>query len=232
MKSNWLIASMVKTIMILLIFTSWGIIPSVLPAGAAEKSSSIDDILDRVENRYSGDGFRADFLQESTIKAMKITDFARGQVFVKYPGKMRWEYQEPEPQIIITDGIKLWMYRPEDNQVMTGGAPAFFRDGKGASFLSNIKIIREKFNIAMDTTATELFYRFTLFPREKSLDITEIRLAIDKKDYTIARIVTINQYGDDTHIEMINHRFNVDLDATLFSFDVPAGVDELKLDEQ
>lgn len=226
MKSKCLIAAMMLLVLL------WGPTPAAPPLGAAGESPSLDEVLDRVEKRYSGDGFRADFLQESTIKAMKITDFARGQVFVKYPGKMRWEYQEPEPQIIITDGISLWMYRPEDNQVMTGGAPAFFRDGKGASFLSDIKIIREKFNIAMDTTAEELFYRFTLFPREKSLDITEIRLAIDKKDYTIARIVTINQYGDETHIEMINHRFNVILEPSLFSFEVPEGVDELKIDEK
>lgn len=226
MKSKCLIAAMMLLVLL------WGPTPAAPPLGAAGESPSLDEVLDRVEKRYSGDGFRADFLQESTIKAMKITDFARGQVFVKYPGKMRWEYQEPEPQIIITDGISLWMYRPEDNQVVTGGAPAFFRDGKGASFLSDIKIIREKFNIAMDTTAEELFYRFTLFPREKSLDITEIRLAIDKKDYTIARIVTINQYGDETHIEMINHRFNVILEPSLFSFEVPEGVDELKIDEK
>lgn len=226
MGHKWLIAVIVVSFMI------GGPAAIVFTADAAENSLTLDDILDRVEKRYSGDGFTADFLQESTIKAMKITDFARGRVFVKYPGKMRWEYQEPEPQIIVTDGIRLWMYRPEDNQVMTGGAPAFFRDGKGASFLSDIKIIREKFNIAMDTTAQDLYYRFTLFPIEKSLDITEIRLEVDKSTYTIARIVTINQYGDDTRIEMVNHRFNVNLDPSLFSFEVPPGVDELKIDEQ
>ena len=226
MMKKWLIAAIV------LLFFAGGAMPAPSTATAAEKSPTLDEILDRVENRYSGRGFTADFLQESTIKAMQVTDFARGQVFVSYPGKMRWEYREPEPQIIITDGEKLWIYRPADNQVMTGAAPVFFRDGKGASFLSNIKIIREKFNIAMDTTAGELFYRFSLFPREKTLDITEIRLAVDKENYTIVRVVTINQYGDETHIEFINHRFGVDLDDALFSFDIPQGVDELKIDEQ
>ena len=217
---------------LVLVFLLWMSTAFASVAKAAEMSLSLDEILKRVENRYSGRGFTADFLQESTIKAMKITDFARGKVFVKYPGQMRWEYQEPEPQIIITDGIKLWIYRPEDNQVMTGGAPAFFRDGKGASFLSDVKIIREKFNIAMDTTAEELYYRFTLFPREKTLDITEIRMAVDKKNFTIVRIVTINQYDDATHIELLNHRFDAQLDNSLFSFIVPEGVDELKIDEQ
>jgi outer membrane lipoprotein carrier protein len=226
MKPKWMMAGIV--------WLTWlfFMAPTLSAVRAADAGLALEEILDRVEKRYSGDGFTADFMQESTIKAMKITDFARGRVFVKYPGQMRWEYQEPEPQIIITDGIKLWIYRPEDNQVMTGNAPVFFRDGKGASFLSDVKIIREKFNIAMDTTSEELFYRFTLFPREKTLDITEIRMAVDKKDYTITRIVTVNQYEDVTHIELINHRFDVNLDDSLFSFKVPEGVDELKIDEQ
>ena len=84
----------------------------------------------------------------------------------------------------------------------------------------------------MDTTAEELYYRFTLFPREKTLDITEVRMAVDKTNFTIVRIVTINQYDDATHIELLNHRFDAQLDNSLFNFTVPEGVDELKIDEQ
>ena len=75
---------------------------------------------------------------------------ASGKVYIKYPGMMRWEYEKPDRQIIITDADKLWIYRPEDNQVMTGKAPTFFRDGKGASFLSDIRLIRQKFDISLE----------------------------------------------------------------------------------
>ncbi|MGD9228162.1 MAG: outer membrane lipoprotein carrier protein LolA, partial [Desulfobacterales bacterium] len=89
--------------------------------GAATESSNltVDHILDRVENKYADSKFSADFIQKSTIKAMEITDLATGKVYIKYPGMMRWEYEKPERQIIITDADKLWIYRPEDNQVMT-----------------------------------------------------------------------------------------------------------------
>jgi outer membrane lipoprotein carrier protein len=100
--------------------------PLVLYAATEKTDLSVDQILDRVEDKYTNSKFAADFIQKSTIKAMNITDMATGKVYIKYPGMMRWEYENPDRQIIITDGDKLWVYRPQDNQVMTGKAPTFF----------------------------------------------------------------------------------------------------------
>ncbi|MCK4467734.1 MAG: outer membrane lipoprotein carrier protein LolA, partial [Desulfobacterales bacterium] len=84
---------------------------------------SLDEIMDRIENRYAAKGFSANFSQESTIKAMDITDTASGNLFVMAPGMMRWEYEKPDQQLIITDGKRLWVYRQDDNQVMVGTSP-------------------------------------------------------------------------------------------------------------
>lgn len=200
-----------------------------LPATAAELT--LEQILDKVEARYAGSGFKADFLQESTIKAMQISDFARGKIFVSYPGKMRWEYNEPDNQVIITDGHQLWIFRPEDNQVMTGKAPDFFRDGKGASFLSNIKLLRDKFDISLQSEKNDLFYNLKLLPREKSLDLTEIQLSVSRITHSIVRVITINAHNDETRIELINFQFDAKLEESLFSFDIPEGVDVLQMDE-
>ena len=203
-----------------------------LPA-TAEDDPTLDQILDRIEARYTGSGFKADFMQESTIKAMKISDFAKGKIFVSYPGKMRWEYSEPDKQIIITDGHQLWIYRPDDNQVMVGKAPVFFRDGKGASFLSNIKLLRDKFDIALESKEGEsdLFYTLKLLPREKTMDVTEILLSVSRVTDTVVRVITLNSYGDETRIELINFEFNANLDDSLFSFEIPEGADVVQIDE-
>ena len=47
--------------------------------------------------------------------------------------------------VVGSDSKKLWIFRPEDNQVLVGEAPAFFGEGKGASFLSDMKSIRKIF---------------------------------------------------------------------------------------
>jgi len=200
-------------------------------AFAAKTDLTLEQILDRMEQHYTNKSFTAQFGQESTLKAMDITDFATGKMYVRYPGMMRWEYEKPEKQIIITDGKKLWIYRPDDNQVMTGSAPAFFSDGKGASFLSDIKLIREKFNISQVQSTDDYFYELKLEPREKTLDVSDIRISVTKNTFTVIRIVTYNSYGDENRIELINNTFNVKLDDALFSFEIPPGADVLKLDE-
>jgi len=198
---------------------------------AAEPELTLEQILDRMEAQYTNKSFKAEFAQESTLKAMDITDFATGKVFVRYPGMMRWEYEKPEKQVIITDAKKLWIYRPADNQVMTGSAPAFFSDGKGASFLSDIKLVRQKFEISLEQSKDNFFYELKLAPQEKNLDVTDIRLSVTKNTFTVIRIITYNSYGDENRIELINHQFNLKLDDQLFSFDIPPGTDVLQIDE-
>jgi outer membrane lipoprotein carrier protein len=208
--------------------------PQHLNAADETNPLTVNQILDRVESKYTNSKFSADFFQKSTIKAMDIADMASGKVFIKYPGMMRWEYEKPDKQIIITDADKLWIYRPEDNQVMTGKAPTFFRDGKGASFLSDIRLVRQKFDISLEDgekTESDMFYYLKLVPHERTMDISKIRLLISKNTFNVLQVITQNSYGDETRIDLINSAFGVDLDDSLFSFSIPEGTDVLQIDE-
>ncbi|MFZ0132886.1 MAG: outer membrane lipoprotein carrier protein LolA, partial [Desulfobacterales bacterium] len=96
-----------------------------LPPAALAGEDGLEEVIAQVEKRYDVLGFSADFHQVSTIKAMEISDEATGRMFVRKPEMMRWEYDKPERQVIITNADKLWIYRPQDNQVTVGKAPAF-----------------------------------------------------------------------------------------------------------
>ena len=139
-------------------------------------SMSVDEILGRVEKIYTASKFSASFIQTSTIKAMEITDSASGKLYVQYPGKMRWEYLKPESQIIVTDGLQLWMYRPEDNQVMLGQASTFFSEGKGAGFLSDIRLLRKDFTITLEDIRFGDYYNLKLVPLETNWDLSLIHI--------------------------------------------------------
>jgi outer membrane lipoprotein carrier protein len=193
---------------------------------------SLEEVLNKVEKHYSVSGFTADFLQTSSIKAMDITDRASGRAFFKRSGKMRWEYETPDRQIIITDGKTLWVFRPEDNQVMIGKAPSFFEGGKGFSFLSDMKKIREKFSIALEKDTEDGFFILKLLPIEKALDIVEIHLWVSKGTFDVVKILTCNSYGDETRIVFTNIQLKQELDDSLFSFKIPEGTEVLNLDEQ
>jgi len=162
---------------------------------------------------------------------MGISDFATGKVYVRFPGKMRWEYEKPEKRIFITDGQKLWVYLPADNQVQIASAPVFFRDGKGASFLSDIKLIRQKFEITLEKSTEDFFYELNLVPIEKTLDVSKVHLSVTRNTFTIVRVITYNSYGDENRIEQVNLQFDVPLDDALFSFAIPKGADVVKIDD-
>ena len=198
---------------------------------ASEKVMTLNEIMDKVEKRYDVVDFSSYFVQESTLKAMDITDVASGSIFVKRPGMMRWEYDKPDRQTIITDGKKLWVYKPDDNQVMIGKAPSFFGDGKGAGFLSDMKLIREKFKVFFEKEKSDHDYVIKLLPKEQTVGITKIYLAISKITFKIKKIITLNEYDDETVIELINSKFNLNLDKSLFSFIVPEGTDVIMMDE-
>ena len=214
----------------------------VVPVGAQEGAitvSTIDledatplaQIIQAVETRYSVEGFSADFDQESTLKAMDITDTASGRLYVKRPGMMRWEYDRPDRQIIVSDGVSLWIYRPDDNQVFKGRAPAFFGGGQGASFLADIGLMRRQFDIRLESDPEEGDYLLRLHPHRPTEGLKEIFLRIDRNSYDLVEIITVNMYDDETRIALKNICIQPELDDSLFSLTLPEGVDVQFMEE-
>lgn len=216
---------------LMIVAVAASIVVGTLPveSAASEADSTIDTIITGVERRYNVPGFTADFDQESILKAMAVTDTASGRLMVRQPGKMRWEYLVPDPQTIITDGRDLWVYRPEENQVLVGKAPALFGEGKGAGFLSNIKTVRKSFQLSLEPSADSAFYHLKLVPNKSSVDLMEVKLTIAKKTFDLTRIITFNVYGDETRIDLKNIDFSDPPPESLFRFDVPDGADVLKM---
>ncbi len=204
---------------------------SVHSEEAGSQPMSVDEILARVEKIYTASRFSASFIQASTIKAMEITDSASGKLYVQYPGKMRWEYLKPEPQLIVTDGEQLWMYRPEDNQVLLGQASTFFSEGKGAGFLSDIHLLRKDFDIVLEDIRFGDYYNLKLVPLEKNWDIAYVHLLVSRTTFRIAQVFTYNAYDDVTRIELVDPQFNELFDKDFFTFEIPKGVDVLRLDD-
>jgi outer membrane lipoprotein carrier protein len=211
-----------------------GLIGALLTAATAPASDKpgpgLDKILDGIEQRYAGKGFSAKFFQESMLKAMQISDTAEGSLTVKRPGKMRWQYTIPDNQTIVTDGSSLWIYRPADNQVMVGRAPDFFGQGKGAGFLSDIRLLRKSFKITLEPAENKDYYRLRLVPNKPTPELAEIVLSVSQKTYQADQVTTYNAYGDETRIVLSEYQFNIDPDDALFTFEIPKGADIVQID--
>ena len=222
---------MKRSMVLLVVILAGAFLNTASPASADQKASQVDQILSGIEHRYAGKGFSASFFQESMLKAMQISDTAEGRLTVKRPGKMRWEYTVPDEQTIVTDGQSLWIYRPEDNQVMVGTAPDFFGQGKGAAFLSDIRLVRKGFTIKLLPAENPAYQRLHLTPKKPTPELAEIILSVDKKTFQVDQVTTYNAYGDETRIVLSDYRFNIDPPDSLFTFEIPDGADVVYMDK-
>ncbi|NIQ96491.1 MAG: outer membrane lipoprotein carrier protein LolA, partial [Desulfuromonadales bacterium] len=67
------------------------------------------------------------FTQESSIASLDRTQQGGGRVTLRFEQqgggqvplvKFRWEYEHPTRQEIVSDGRTMWVYIPENNQVI------------------------------------------------------------------------------------------------------------------
>ncbi len=196
---------------------------------------TVSEVVDRVEARYASPDCQAGFLQESTLKAMGVTDTATGRVYFKKPDMMRWDYEAPERQTIVTDGKTLWMYRPDEAQVMVGWAADYFGDGEGLSFLSDIKILRSQFQIRFAAPGSEKAragqWLLELTPNVPRSNLSYLYLWISRNTFDIVRSKVVNPFGDTTTITFDNVQFNKNLKPSFFVFEIPEGTEVLKTEE-
>jgi outer membrane lipoprotein carrier protein len=152
------------------------------------------------------------------------TEITRGNVQIKKPGKMKWVYNSPDPQILITDQKKLWLYTPEDGQatkmpienVYSSNTPALFLAGQGK--LTNI------FDIVQVLTEKDKFV-VTFIPKEVESSLSRLVLRANKNNYQITGATVYDKLGNKTAIRFRAIRINEKIPESVFNFEVPAGVE-------
>ena len=199
-------------------------------AGSDRNNIVLEKLLSRIEKKYSNRDFSVDFTQISNLKAINVTDKAYGKAFFRYPGRMRWKYQFPEKNEIITDGDNLWIYRPGENQVVKGKSKNFFVTGSGGAFLSDISMMRKFYRLSIEKFDNS-FINLLMIPKKKMPDVASIHIRILRGNYEINRIITSNIYGDTTELEFSNIKFKK-LDDSLFKFIIPAGTDIILMNKK
>jgi len=221
-------------VILIIIFATMAFGKNVISA----QQKSLDKALTVIETRYRKASFSADFKQESSLKAMDMTDTASGHALFKWPGKMYWTYEKPEKQFIITNGDDLWIYRPADNQVMAGKSPDYFGRGKGGSFLTDIGLLRSSFDVSWTKTddpsvpkAKTPLKVILLTPHKTHPDLDKLYLVFHPKTGDIKELITLNVYNDRTRITFSNVKFNQSITDEKFLFKIPDGTDVVQLEQ-
>ena len=183
--------------------------------------------LDAIQKQYEEViTFKADFEQKSFVKLMNQTQQAMGQVLIQKPGKMRWVYTAPDPQILVSDQKTLWLYVPEDEQVTKVPVESIYSSNTPALFLAGRGKLTEIFNVLqIMEEGNEI--TVVLGPKNEDQSLDRLVLYVDNKNYQITGSTVYDKLGNRTDIRFKNTVVNVDIPAEKFQFNIPEGVELL-----
>jgi outer membrane lipoprotein carrier protein len=190
-------------------------------------SASLDDVVRGIEAQYGKmTDLRAEFSQTAFNKSLNQNLPAQGTVYLKKGGKLRWEYSQPTPQEIVSDGKKLWVYTPTLNQVNVGEAPEVLA-GPAGSFLAGLGKLREHFSVRFLNPAqpadAEGNYVLDLTPKHPLPTLSRLVLAVDK-EFQLKKAVVHDQFENTVTMTFAKLAVNSNLPDKLFTFVPPQGV--------
>lgn len=149
----------------------------------------------------------------------------RGIVSIKRPGRMRWEYKDPEEKLFVSDGETFYFYVPEDEQVIVQQQDE--QRSLAARLLFGHGGILDEFEAVMDEPWDEGVLRVRLTPRGESAELE--RAYIDLEPNGLVRSILLEDIqGNRTRFRFENLRENTGVSDDLFQFDIPSGVEVIR----
>ena len=191
-------------------------------AAAPERAPSPAEVLARrVEERQrEAGGLTAHFVQTYRSGMLSRELVERGVVSIKRPGRMLWEYKDPEKKTFVSDGKHYYFYVPADRQVVVGEHAG--DKGVAALLLSGQGDLLSTFDLGLETTASGR-PRLRLTPRKPDPEVERVYLEVDDAARILA-IEVLDVQGNRSQFRFERLRENVSLPDSLFRFKVPPGV--------
>ena len=168
---------------------------------------------------------RASFAQIVVAKNGRRPQQSSGVMIFSRPGKFRWQIDKPYSQLLVGDGVKVWMYDPDLRQVTVkqagaalGGTPAALLAGE-----SGQRNALEKDFTLRDEGPREGLEWVEATPKNRDSGFEKLRLGFAGAE--LAAMELFDNFGQTTTLHFSNLERNPALAASLFSFSPPPGVD-------
>jgi outer membrane lipoprotein carrier protein len=172
--------------------------------------------------------FSADFVHVYQGGVLKKQMTERGRLLVKKPGKMRWDYTAPDQKLFVSDGVKLYSYIPQENQVYVTSVPQGDQATTPMLFLTGKGDILRDFTPSLVDLPPGLpagSQALKLVPKSPQRDYDWLILAVDPASHAMRGLVTVDAQGGKSSFSFTNLKENVGLADKDFTFKIPRGVD-------
>jgi outer membrane lipoprotein carrier protein len=190
-----------------------------IPLQAADVD--LNTLLKGVEQRYN----RAKTLKVHFVESYSVQGQARksetGELTLRKPGRMRWDYTAPSGKLFVSDGKSVYLYTPESHRVEKAPLKA------SEDMRAPLAFLLGKLDFAKD------FRDFQVKPEGANSVITA-KAKTDKLPYERIQMLVTPEYqiqrliinGQDLSLltfQLDDEKLNPSVDDALFKFQMPAG---------
>lgn len=196
----------------------WCVLASSGGAGAQVEMAGVVQLEQFVSSTRQATG---SFEQTVTASSGRRPQVSSGQFVFMRPGKFRWVYERPYPQLLVSDGERLWSWDEDLNQVTTrvlddalGSTPAAVLMGDGA--------LERDFELAEAGSADGLQW-VVATPRQADSSFDSMRLGL--AEGMLRKMEMRDNFGQVTVIVFSGFDAEADIDLDLFRFVPPPGAD-------
>ncbi|MGA9965363.1 MAG: outer membrane lipoprotein chaperone LolA [Terriglobales bacterium] len=209
------------------IFLNFGIPLLATAIAAAAPAPDVRAVAQAVDERYNHlRSLQAEFTEIYRGAGMERTE--SGILWLKKPGKMRWEYRSPRDKLFLSDGKDAWFYVPGERQVRRTAVKKLDDLRSPLAFLlGKTKLEKELQGLSLAPDITPLAEGDVVLrgvPKSLADRVSQVLLEITPEHW-ISRILMEEVDGSVTEYRLNSQRENVAVADQRFQFVVPDGVE-------
>jgi outer membrane lipoprotein carrier protein len=203
---------------------------SVAAMAAAGKPADVHTVASAVDDKYNHlKTLQAEFTE--IYRGAGIDRTESGTLWLKKPGKMRWEYRSPKEKLFLSDGTIAWFWVPGEQQVQRSKLKDLEDLRSPIAFLlGKTKLEKELQGLseAADVAPLDVGDRVLRgAPRGMADRVSQIVLEVTPEDW-IRRILIEEVDGSTTEYRFSDQKANAEVADRQFEFRVPAGVEVIE----
>jgi len=180
------------------------------------------DAIQRLDKFFSEvNSFQGQFVQTVFDENGEVIQQANGDVSLDKPGRFRWQYTKPYPQLILADGEYLWIY--DEDLLQASAKPIDTALGNAPiMLLTNVRPLTDDFEIK-DANKNDDLNWVELTPLVQDTEFHKIHIGLDEKG--VRKMELQDHFSQKTVIEFVDLETNVSFGSDQFTFIAPEGVD-------
>ncbi|MBU1437260.1 MAG: outer membrane lipoprotein chaperone LolA [Gammaproteobacteria bacterium] len=187
----------------------------LLSGGVHAAAEQADALKNKLARLYS---YQASFVQTVVdAKNQPVQEAGEGMLTLKQPSLFRFETLSPEPNLFIGDGKTLWHYNELLEQVSLYDAKKEVNQTPFVLLTSNDASLWQQYDVSGEGQ------QYIITPKNKDNPVRQLTLTF--AGVGLSHMAVLDNNGQRSDFEFLAIQNNVELEANLFKFVTPEGVD-------